>query len=120
MLAGNGPEIKKEGKMAELGAAELASFQQGMTDQQKMVFTTQYASDKKDRTTALILSILIGFVGVDRFYIGDTSMGLLKLFTGGLCGVLALIDWFLIMGKADDYNRRKAQEIAASIKISSS
>lgn len=46
----------------------------------------------KDKTTALILSILVGGLGVDRFYLGYTGMGVLKLLTGGVFGVLWIID----------------------------
>jgi TM2 domain-containing membrane protein YozV len=46
----------------------------------------------KSKTTALILSILVGGLGVDRFYLGYTGMGILKLLTGGCFGVLYLID----------------------------
>ena len=46
----------------------------------------------KNKTTALILSVLLGGLGVDRFYLGYTGMGLLKLFTGGCFGVLWIID----------------------------
>ena len=46
----------------------------------------------KDKTTALILSILVGALGVDRFYLGYTGMGILKLLTGGCFGILWLID----------------------------
>ena len=104
--------------MGQVGAAELAMFQQGMTDQQKMMFMSQYNSEKKDRTIALVLSLLLGYLGVDRFYVGDTGLGILKLLTLGVCGIMALIDWFLIMGRADEYNRAKAQEIATVIKAS--
>lgn len=39
----------------------------------------------KNPTTALILSIFLGVYGVDRFFIGDTGMGVGKLLTcGGL------------------------------------
>ncbi len=107
----------KEVGMAEIGAAELMTFQDGMTDQQKMMFMSQYNSEKKDRSTGLILSILLGSIGVDRFYLGDTGMGMLKLLTLGLCGIMTIIDWFSIMGRVDDYNRRKAQEICAALKV---
>ena len=46
----------------------------------------------KDKTTALILSILLGTLGVDRFYLGYTGMGVLKLLTGGCFGVMWIID----------------------------
>jgi len=104
--------------MAPVGPAELAMLQQGMTDQQKMMFLSQYNSEKKDRTIALLLSLLLGWLGADRFYVGDTGLGILKLLTLGVCGVMAFVDLFLIMGRADDYNRAKAQEIAAVIKAS--
>jgi len=46
----------------------------------------------KSKTTALILSILVGGLGVDRFYLGYTGMGVLKLLTGGVFGVMWIID----------------------------
>ena len=46
----------------------------------------------KDKTTAVILSALLGGLGVDRFYLGYTGMGVLKLLTGGCFGVLWIID----------------------------
>lgn len=46
----------------------------------------------KDWSTALILSVLLGGLGVDQFYLGNTGLGLGKLFTLGGCGVWALID----------------------------
>ena len=102
--------------MAEVGAAELARYQTGMTDQQRMLFLSQYNSDRKDRTTALILSILLGGLGIDRFYVGDTLLGVLKLLTFGGCWIWYVIDWFLIMDRADQYNRVKAQEIMAIVR----
>ena len=46
----------------------------------------------KNKTTALILSILVGGIGVDRFYLGYTGMGVLKLLTGGCFGILWILD----------------------------
>ena len=42
-----------------------------------------FAIEFKDPTTLLIISILLGTYGIDRFMLGDVGMGLLKLFTGG-------------------------------------
>lgn len=58
----------------------------------------------KDPTIALVISLLAGGLGIDRFFIGDTGMGVLKLLTGGGCGVLAIIDWFLIMKRTREKN----------------
>ena len=46
----------------------------------------------KNKTTVLILSILVGGLGVDRFYLGYAGMGILKLLTGGCFGILYIID----------------------------
>lgn len=50
----------------------------------------------KSKTTALILSILLGELGIDRFYLGYTGLGILKLLTGGGFGIWWLVDIILI------------------------
>jgi TM2 domain-containing membrane protein YozV len=104
--------------MAEMSVIELQMMTKGMADQQKMLFMSQYDSVKKDPNMILILSVLFGYLGVDRFMLGDMGMGILKLLTGGCCGILWLIDIFTIRGKVNDYNRKQANEILQGIKIS--
>ena len=48
---------------------------------------------KKNFTTALILSGLLGGLGIDRFYLGCVGTGILKLITFGGLGIWALIDF---------------------------
>lgn len=103
--------------MAELTPMEVQMMTKDLAPDQKMLFSSQLAASTKDRSTALILSVLLGTMGVDRFYLGDIGLGLLKLFTLGVCGIMWLIDLFLIRGRADELNRRKAQEILDSIKM---
>ena len=60
--------------------------------------------EMKDPTTILIISLLIGAWGIDRFMLKDTGMGILKLLTGGCCGILTIIDWFSVQKKAREIN----------------
>ncbi|MBB1523326.1 MAG: TM2 domain-containing protein [Clostridiales bacterium] len=58
----------------------------------------------KDPVMMLVISLFFGGIGVDRFLIGDTGMGVLKLLTAGGCGIIAIMDWFTIMKKTKDKN----------------
>lgn len=65
----------------------------------------------KDPTVSLIVSILAGGLGIDRFIIGDTGLGIAKLITCGGLGIWAIIDWFLIMGATREKNMQKIQQL---------
>lgn len=43
-------------------------------------------------------------LGIDRFMIGDTGMGILKLLICGVCGILTVVDWFTISKKTKELN----------------
>ncbi len=72
-----------------------------------MISTVQF----KDPTIILIVSILAGPFGIDRFLIGDTGMGIGKLLTCGGLGIWTIIDWFLIMGATREKNMQSIQQL---------
>ena len=78
-------------------------------DDQK--FSLLSTIELKDPTTMLLLSLFLGAYGVDRFMLGDTGMGVLKLLTGGCCGILAIVDWFSIQKKTRELNFNKVMAL---------
>lgn len=103
--------------MAEFTFLEQQMLIQGLSEQQQVLFSSQFASEKRDRTLIFVVSLILGYLGVDRFLVGDIGWGVLKLLTFGGCGILWLVDLFLIWGRVDDYNRRKAHEIVSTIRM---
>lgn len=69
------------------------------------------AQEFKDPMTMLIVSLLVGIWGIDRFLIGDVTLGVGKLLTGGGCGIWAIVDCFLIMDATREKNYQKLQEV---------
>ena len=55
---------------------------------------------KKSRTTAALLCFFLGYLGVHRFYVGKVGTGVLYLFTGGLFGIGAIVDFIMILAKS--------------------
>lgn len=55
------------------------------------------SSSDKSWATAFWCSVFLGFLGVDRFYLGYGVIGLIKLFTFGGLGLFWLLDIALLL-----------------------
>lgn len=82
---------------------KLPVIQQALSRMDESTFNNISMLQFKSPMTALLLSIFCGSLGVDRFYLGDTGLGIGKLLTAGGCGIWAIIDWF----KIQDATRQK-------------
>ncbi len=51
----------------------------------------------KSKLAALLLCFFLGIIGGHCFYVGKVGMGFLYLFTGGLCGIGAIVDFIRIL-----------------------
>jgi TM2 domain-containing membrane protein YozV len=70
--------------------------------------TKNAASSGKSQLVALILVFFLGWLGIHRFYLGYTGLGILYLLTGGIFGIGVIVDFVrIILGdlkpKGGDY-----------------
>ena len=107
--------------LPELSGEEMTGVDalvRGMSDDQASLFAASYRAQRKDPNTILLLAVL-GFVvvaGVHRFFIGHIGMGLLYLFTAGLCLIGTIIDVINHKKLATEYNLKVATEIATRVR----
>jgi TM2 domain-containing membrane protein YozV len=98
-----------------ISAEELAFLQQataGLNDGQKRSFYFIYSGKRKSAQDILIFTLLgfVGIAGVQRFIIGQTLMGLLYFFTGGLCLIGTVVDLVNHKKLALEFNEKMAIE----------
>jgi len=102
-------------QIGAIGAHELRKMTSGLDDTSRVIFQTQYSSEKKDRGIAILLALF----GFDRFYFGQIGLGILK-YLSWITIVIGLLWWlidiFTAGGRADEFNRNKAREIAVSLR----
>lgn len=88
-----------------------------ITEAQMQNFATVYRSRRRDPQNVLIYTVL-GFIviaGLQRFYLGQIGMGILYLFTGGLCLIGTIVDLVNHKDLTREYNIKVANEVVRMV-----
>lgn len=81
-------------------------------------FSMLYRSRRRDPNLILFTALIgfIGFAGIHRFLVNQIGMGILYLFTAGLCFIGTIIDLINYQTIAFEYNQRMAHEAATMVR----
>lgn len=110
MLPGISPE--------EMGYIQQAISQ--LTENQQKYFYMNYTTKRKSPQDVLIFCIVSIFLvpGLHRFVLGQVGMGLLYLFTWGLCFIGTIVDLVNHRSLALEYNQKMVYESFQIAKMS--
>ena len=102
--------------LPELQGQEMSYIQELIKDldnEKAQLFANIYRARRRDPQLILITTILGFFViaGVQRFLVNQIGMGLLYLFTAGLCLIGTIVDLVNYQKLAFEYNQKIADEV---------
>ncbi len=84
-----------------------------LSEEDAAKFTNVYRARRKEPQT-ILLTCLLGFFGlggVHRLILNQIGMGILYIFTGGLCGIGTIVDLINHKDMTFQYNRKVAKEV---------
>lgn len=86
-------------------------------DDQLRQFANIYNSRRKDPQTILLLTLVgfLGIGGIQRFVTDQMGMGLLYLFTIGLCYIGTIVDVVNYKRLANEYNQKIANQVSGML-----
>ncbi len=95
--------------------AYLQEITKGLSEDKLRLFISIY-NGKRRKAELILICTLLGFVccaGIQRFMVGQMGMGILYLFTGGLCLIGTIVDVINHKQLAFEYNQKMANESMA-------
>ena len=96
----------------------VQSLVKDMDDERARTFASVYRTRRKDPQMILITALLglVVVAGVHRFIMGQIGMGLLYLFTAGLCLIGTIVDLVNHQKLAFEHNQRVANEVLSMVR----
>ena len=109
--------------LAGISPEEITFLQQatqGLTENQQRYFFMTYSTKRKSPQDMLIFCIVGIFLvpGLQRFIVGQIGMGILYLFTAGLCFIGSIVDLVNHKSLAFEFNKKQAYESFQIAKMS--
>lgn len=106
--------VRKSNRDAQEAEQSYNQIMQNLPADKQMVFLMQFNSIKKTPSTAVLLALFLGGLGVHKFYMGQTGLGILYLL---FCwtyipAILGVIEALTITGSVASYNQQRAMEVA--------
>ena len=98
---------------------QIDAMTKNFSDNQLQQFVMIYRTKRKDPQT-ILLCCLLGLVflaGLHRFITGQIGMGILYLFTGGLCFIGTIVDAINHKELALEYNQKMIGETIAMLNM---
>lgn len=107
--------------LPEISGEEMLYIQalvKDMDDEKARSFAGVYRTRRKDPQLILITALLgfVGFAGVHRFLIGQIGMGILYLFTAGLCLIGTIVDLVNHQKITFEHNQKIANEVVSMVR----
>jgi TM2 domain-containing membrane protein YozV len=109
--------IKKSNDDARNAEMMVNQMMQSIPQDKQMLYMMQYNNVKKNSTTAVLLALFLGGLGIHKFYLSQTGMGIVYLLFSWttIPAVVAFFEAFVISGQVGKYNQQKAMELAAML-----
>ncbi|HMQ48777.1 MAG TPA: TM2 domain-containing protein [Saprospiraceae bacterium] len=99
------PKQIREKTGQKLSLKESIALKLAQKKVKKSIKKSDAENAAKSQLVALLLVVFVGGLGIHRFYLGYTTIGIIQLLTLGGCGIWALIDLIRIitgdLGPAD-------------------
>ena len=90
---------------------EIIEMAASLTPQERHKFIEITENELQNPVELFGWNMWLGWLGIDRFIVGDIVLGVLKLITLGGLGIWQIVDCFLIGNRTRDKNIEKAREI---------